>query len=169
MIRPTLELGNPLLRQAAAPVEDVTSPVIQELIADLCDTLRDFRARNGWGRALGAPVIGVPLRVILIEYDDLSLALINPRFERWSGDEVDAYESCITFPSLWGRVVRPRAVVISALDETGVEQQWEAADGLARIFQHEIDHLDGLTWLDRDPDTTTICTTAEYQRQFKQS
>jgi peptide deformylase len=136
------------------------------LITDLRDTLRDFRMRNGWGRALGAPVIGVPLRVVLIEYDDISLALINPRFERWSNNEVDAYESCITFTSLWGRVVRPRAVVVSAQDESGAEQQWEVEDELARIFQHEIDHLDGLTWLDRDPDTTTICTATEYRRQF---
>lgn len=165
MIRPMLELGNPLLRQPAAPVDDPTSAAVRELIVDLRDTLRDFRSRYGWGRALGAPVLGVALRLILIEYYETSLVLINPRFERWSNDQIDAYESCMTFPGIWGLVSRPRTVVVGAQDETGVEQQWEADDELARIVQHEIDHLDGLTWLDRDPDLQTLCTTGEYRRR----
>ena len=167
MIRPTLELGNPLLRQAAAPVDDPLSPATQELIADLRDTLRDFRARNGWGRALGAPVIGVPQRLVLVEYDETSIVLINPYFAGWSTDEESAYESCITFPALWGSVCRPRGVVVVARDEHGIERRWEAEGELARIFQHEIDHLDGLVWLDREPDMTTICTTAEYKRRYR--
>ncbi len=167
MIRPTLELGDPLLRQVAAPVEDARGETTQSLIADLRDTLRDFRERNGWGRALGAPVIGVPLRVVVVDDNDTSLVFINPCFESWSNDQVSVYESCICFPSLWGCVDRPRAVTITAEDEAGVNRRWEFEGDLARILQHEIDHLDGFVWLDRDPPIESICTTKEYQRRYR--
>ena len=168
MIRPTIELGNPALRQAAAPVENPGGAEILALIDDLRETLRDFRERNGWGRALSAPVLGVPLRVILVDHGDISLVLINPAFELWSSEQEDGYECCITFPSLWGCVARPRSVVIIAQDETGAMHRIEAEGDLARLIQHEIDHLDGLTWLDREPDPETLCTTGEYRRRYRQ-
>ena len=167
MITDTLELGNPALRQVAAVVDDPLSSATQQVIQDLRDTLRDFRARNGWGRALGAPVIGVPQRIVLIEIDDQSIVLINPAFEHWSNEQDDAYESCITFPSLWGVVSRPVRVVVVALDETGTARRWEADGPLARVMQHEIDHLDGLIWLDREPDVESICTNGEYRRRYR--
>ena len=167
MIRPTLELGNPALRQPASPVADPRHADVQALIEDLRDTLRDWRTRNGWGRALGAPVIGVPLRVVLIELEGSSTVLINPTFESWGTEQIDEYESCITFPTLWGCVVRPRTVVVQALDESGTPSRIEADGALARILQHELDHLDGFNWLDREPDVETICTTAEYRRRYR--
>jgi peptide deformylase len=163
-IRPTLQLGNPLLRQAAQPIDDVQSGDIQALIADLWDTLYDFRRRHGWGRALSAPVIGVPLRVIVVDVGE-RFVLINPRFERWSREQVVTYESCITFSTIWGAVCRPNQVVVVALDAGGVERRYDAEGALARLMQHEIDHLDGLVWLDREPDLASICTNEEYRRQ----
>ncbi len=167
MIRPTLELGDPALRQVSAPVVDPLHADTRALIEDLRDTLRDWRARNGWGRALAAPVIGVPLRVVLIELEGTSTVLINPAFERWGADQIDTFESCITFPTLWGCVVRPRTVIVQALDEDGTPCRIEAEGDLARILQHEIDHLDGFNWLDREPDVATICTTGEYRRRHR--
>lgn len=167
-VRPTLELGNPLLRQPALPVADPANEETQALIADLRDTLQDWRSRHGWGRALSAPTIGVPLRVVLIEWDSHRYILINPRFERWGTTEREAWESCITFPSLWGSVTRPTSVVVVALDEGGIQRRWEADGDLARIMQHEIDHLDGFVWLDREPDPASLCTTDEYQRRYRQ-
>lgn len=161
---PTLELGHPLLRQPAQPVEDPLSAETQQLIADLWDTLRDFRERNRWGRALAAPVIGVQARVVVLEFEDQQFVLINPRFERWSRTQVVAYESCLTFGGLWGQVSRPAQVIVVALDAAGQEQRYEVQGELGRIMQHEIDHLDGLVWLDRDPDVATICTNNEYKR-----
>jgi peptide deformylase len=165
MIRQMLELGNPLLRQVAAVVDDPQDPSVHEVLRDLRDTLADFRHRNGWGRALSAPIIGVPLRIILIEYDERSMVLINPVFEQWSSDQESVYESCITFPSLWGMVSRPVQVVVQALDEAGIPHRWEASGPFGRTLQHEIDHLDGLIWLDREPDIDSICTTTEYKRR----
>lgn len=166
-VRSTLELGNPHLRQPAQPVPDPRSPETRALIADLWDTLHEFRERHGWGRALSAPVIGVPQRVSVINFDERQIVLINPRFETWSRAQTSAFESCMAFSSIWGAVVRPERIVVAALDDQGREQRYEVDGDLARIVQHEIDHLDGLVWLDRDPDLATICTTGEYMRQFK--
>jgi peptide deformylase len=167
-VRPTLQLGNPLLRQPAQPIEDVQSAKTQTLIADLWDTLHHFRQQRGWGCALSAPVIGVPLRVFVLAYTDQQLVLINPRFERWSHEEELAYESCITFDSIWGAVYRPTRVTVAAVDMSGLERRYDVEGPLARLMQHEMDHLDGLVWLDREPDPVSICTTAEYRRQRQQ-
>jgi peptide deformylase len=167
-VRVVLELGDPLLRRQAQPVEDPRDPAIQSLIVDLWDTLHDFHRRNGWGRALAAPVIGVDQRVVVISANEQQHVLINPRFETWGRSQMVAYETCITFGSIWGQVYRPETVVVVALDVDGTEQRFELDGELARLFQHEIDHLDGLVWLDRDPDLATICTTNEYKRQLHQ-
>lgn len=167
-VRQTLELGNPLLRQAAQAVIDVRDPQTLALVRDLWDTLDDFRQRHGWGNALAAPVIGVGQRVVVVALDDRRLTLINPRFEGWGREQVMAYESCMTFPDLYGQVSRQAQVVVSALDADGIEQRYEAAGMFARIVQHEIDHLDGLVWLDRDPDLGSFCTRNEYRRQAHQ-
>ena len=167
-IHPTLELGHPLLRQPAQPVADPLSAETRQLVADLWDTLRDFRQRRGWGRAMAAPVIGVSARVIVLDYAQQELVLINPRFERWSRAQVMAYESCLTFGGLWGQVSRPAQVTVLALDTAGLVQRYEVEGKLGRLIQHEIDHLDGLVWLDRDPDMSTICTGREYQRLVKE-
>jgi peptide deformylase len=163
-VRPLAQLGNPVLRQPAEPLQPVPGPEADALIADLYETLRDFRARQGYGRALSAPIIGVPRRafIVLIEEQALDLALINPTFVNWSREHASAFESCLTFP-LWGVVSRPQRVVISALDRTGATQTIEADGLLARVLQHEMDHLDGLIFLDREPDLHSLCTREEYK------
>ncbi len=166
-VRTLLELGNPQLRQPAQMVSAVHSAEIQAVIVDLRDTLQAFRRQHGWGRALAAPVISVPQRIVLIDHRDREWLLINPRFEHWSRNLTAAYESCMTFSTIWGVVYRPERVAVVALDAAGQEQRYDIDGDLARIIQHEIDHLDGLTWLDRGPDLTTVCTTNEYRRQFK--
>ncbi|MBA3944571.1 MAG: peptide deformylase [Herpetosiphonaceae bacterium] len=166
-VRPTLELGNPALHQPAQPVADAVDPAVQALIADLHDTLQAWRAAHGWAGALSAPAIGVNQRVVIIERAAYQYILINPAFEQWSQAHTEAFESCITFPSIWGHVSRPAEVIVTALDAAGAPLRIHATGDLARILQHEIDHLDGFVWLDRDPDLTSICTTAEYRRRYK--
>lgn len=160
-----LELGNPLLRQPAQPVTDARDGAVQALITDLWDTLHDFQQRNGWGRALTAPVIGVGLRVVVLQFEEQPYVLINPRLESWSRTQTPGFETCLTFGGIWGEVYRPAQVTVVALDAHGQEQRIEADGVLARMIQHEIDHLDGLVWLDREPDPLTICTTREYLRR----
>jgi peptide deformylase len=164
-VRSTLELGDPLLRQPAQPVGNIGSAATLAAIADLWDTLDDIRQRHTWVRALAAPTIGIDLRIAVLHVREQRLVLINPRFEAWSSQVVAAWESCITFNMLWGEVYRPARVVVVAEDEAGRTQRYEADGLLARVMQHEIDHLDGLVWLDRDPDLTTLCTVNEYMRR----
>lgn len=166
---PMLELGDPRLRQQAQPVEQPSAPEIQSLITDLWDTLHDFQQQAGWGRALAAPVIGVDQRVVVVAFHDQRFVLINPRFESWGRTQAIAYETCVTFASIWGAVYRPENIVVVALDAAGSEQRFDVDGDLARLIQHEIDHLDGLVWLDREPDLATICTANEYRRQRSQS
>jgi len=166
-ICPTLELGDPALRQVAQRVADPFDPTLQPLIADLWSTLHEHQRQHGWGHALAAPLIGVPLHVLVVAMNDQEFVLINPRLEKWSRTQAVAYESCIAFPSIWGQVSRPERVVVVAFDKHGQEQRYDVDGPLARTIQHEIDHLDGLIWLDRDPDLLTICTTNEYRRRYK--
>jgi peptide deformylase len=146
-------------------VGQIAAPEIQALIADLWETLDDFRQCHGWGRALAAPVVGVALRIVVLMFEAQRLVLINPRFETWSRQQTADYERCIAFGAIWGQVYRPERVVVVAEDVTGAEQRFDVGGELARMMQHEIDHLDGLVWLDRDPDLATICTAGERARQ----
>lgn len=165
-VQPIIELGNPLLRQPSQPCADPTSEEVRTLLSQMRATLEDYRQRTGFGRALAAPQIGVAKRVILIETPEAQLELINPRFERWGREEEARYESCFSFPGIWGLVQRPVSVVVVAWSPTGEELRLEASDTLARILQHEIDHLDGLVWLDRNPDIHSLCTPAEYEKRY---
>jgi peptide deformylase len=166
-IRPLLELGNPLLRQFAQPVDDVASAETVAIITDLWDTLYHFRAEHGWGRSLAAPLIGASRRIIIVNEQGQEWTLINPRLARWSREQAVDFESCVAVGSLWGLVSRSQQIVVTALDVKGQEQRYEAEGLLARILQHELDHLDGLMWLDREPDIASICTTNEYRRRYK--
>ena len=166
-IRPLLELGNPLLRQISLPVANVRSAEIAAVIADMWDSLRYFRVEHGWGRSLAAPLIGVNLRIVIVNQGGDAWTLINPRLVGWGRQQANDWESCVAIGSIWGLVSRPQQVTITALDANGTEQRYEADGLLARILQHEIDHLDGLTWFDRDPDLSSICTTNEYRRRYK--
>jgi peptide deformylase len=165
-VRPILELGDPRLRQPAQPVPDPLAPEVQALIDDLRETLAVVRARRGWGDALAAPVVGAAQRVIMLERAGRELVLINPRFEAWGRTQLAAYERCLTFDAIWGAVYRPDRVVVVAVDAQGAEQRLEASGSFARLLQHEMDHLDGLVWLDRDPDLTSLCTAGEYARRY---
>lgn len=165
-IIPVTELGNPSLRQPSTPFSDPTSAEVAHVLTNMRETLHDYRGRFGYGRAIAAPQIGVLKRLVYIETSEATLELVNPRFERWSREEEERYESCFSFPGIWGLVQRPLSVVVVAWTPQGVEQRIEASGMLARVLQHEMDHLDGFVWLDRNPDLHSLCTTAEYEKRY---
>ncbi|MFN2570457.1 MAG: peptide deformylase [Gemmatimonadales bacterium] len=138
-------LGSPVLRQQAAPVAAVDDEV-RQLVDDLFETMR---AAKGVG--LAANQIGVARRVAVVDIGDEDpppLALINPVIlER--GDEIeDAEEGCLSIPDIFGDVTRSARVVVTALDREGRSFQITAQGYKARAIQHEIDHLDGILFLD---------------------
>jgi peptide deformylase len=138
-------LGSPILRQKSPPVAQVDDAV-RQLVDDLFETMR---AAKGVG--LAANQIGVARRVAVVdigEEDPPPLVLINPVIvERGEEDEV-AEEGCLSIPEIFGDVTRPLRVVVEALDQDGRRARVEAHGYKARAIQHEIDHLDGILFLD---------------------
>lgn len=147
MIRPILKFGDPPLHQRAADVGELTDD-IQHLIDDMIETMY---AAPGIG--LAAPQVGVSLRIFVI---DLSLGhkaadlmvFINPSFLEREGMQLEE-EGCLSLPGFNATVARPSRAVINAMDRAGQERMVEGANLLARAFQHEMDHLEGIVFPDR--------------------
>jgi peptide deformylase len=134
-------LGSPVLRQHSPEVKTVDDEV-RHLVEDMLET-RD--AAKGIG--LAANQVGVSRRVAVVEVDGDRFAMINPRIIETEGRAV-AEEGCLSIPDIYGDVTRPDRVVIEALDSAGNRYRKEATGLKARAIQHEIDHLDGILFLD---------------------
>jgi peptide deformylase len=145
-VREVRLLGDPVLRQVAQPVAQIDDGV-HALIADMFDTMY---AEEGVG--LAAPQVGVGLRLIVVDPHDpdiAPMALINPRVVE-SAAEIDrAEEGCLSIPGLREFVERPESVVVEATTPAGAPLRIETGGLLARILQHEIDHIDGVLFIDR--------------------
>jgi peptide deformylase len=138
--------GDPVLRQRAREVDRITD-LHRKLVADMFDTMRDAP-----GVGLAAPQIGVLERIFVWEIEEDNGVLINPVIVRRSSDTDEAEEGCLSLPGLAYPVERASEVVVEALDLDGSPQTIEAAGLLARVFQHETDHLDGVLFTDRLPE-----------------
>ena len=139
-------LGSPTLRARAAPVAAVDDGV-RTLVADLFDTMR---AAKGVG--LAAPQVGVSRRVAVVDVGDEHappLVLINPRIVDASAARETAEEGCLSIPDLYGDVARAQTIVVEAWDTAGRSVRTTVSGFAARAVQHEIDHLDGILFLDR--------------------
>ena len=147
MIRPILRYGESLLHVPAADVTRFDDD-LQRLIDDMIETM--YAAR---GVGLAATQVGVALRVFVI---DLSvgktngqlIVMVNPTFVEREGTQLEE-EGCLSAPGFNATVVRPKRVVVKGLNRDGAEQTIEGSELLARAFQHEIDHLDGVVFIDR--------------------
>jgi len=141
-------LGAKVLREAAAPVEAVTEDT-RRLIRDMFDTMYDAE-----GIGLAAPQVGVSERVLVVDVPDGDdgrhvHALVNPVIVD-SGRETDkATEGCLSLPGLEETVTRPVSVTVEGLTPDGEPARIEAEGLLARALQHEVDHLDGILFIDR--------------------
>lgn len=138
---------DPVLLKKARPVEEVT-PEIRRLIADMAETMYDAP-----GVGLAAPQVGVLLRIIVVDPSSREKAsglhaLINPEI-LWGEGEETAEEGCLSLPNVTEEVTRPSLVMVSAWERDGQAVKFEAEGLLARVIQHEIDHLNGVLLLDR--------------------
>jgi peptide deformylase len=139
--------GDPVLRRRAARVEAVT-PEIRKTIADMIDTMYDEV-----GLGLAAPQVGVSLRLMVVADEDgrEARALVNPVITEQRG-EVVAEEGCLSIPGIFAPVKRAESVRLEAHDADGKPVTITARGLRARVFQHEMDHLDGVLFIDRlDP------------------
>jgi peptide deformylase len=145
-VRELRYLGDAVLRQKAVPVGALTDDV-RRLIEDMFDTMY---AEEGVG--LAAPQVGVSQRVIVVdprEPDVAPFALVDPEVVEASDEYERGEEGCLSIPGLKEIVERPYAVRVAGLNQHGEAVVMEAEGLLARILQHEVDHLDGILFLDR--------------------
>jgi peptide deformylase len=146
-VRPVRIYGDPVLRQAARPVA-AFDPALQALVADLFETMGAYR-----GVGLAANQVGVLQRVLVVEVpregqEPARLALVNPALSEAAGSEVDE-EGCLSIPGIFEEVRRATRVRVRAQDPAGRALDFVAEGYLARVLQHEVDHLDGVLFLDR--------------------
>jgi peptide deformylase len=143
-IRIIVKEPDPILREIAKPVPKVTSNIVK-LLEDMAETMYD-----AGGVGIAAPQVGIQKRVILVDPHDGEtelIELINPVIVKSDGEQFGA-EGCLSIPGLNGDVMRKLNVTVTGWDRKGNDITIEASDYLARIFQHEIDHLNGILFTD---------------------
>lgn len=136
--------GDDTLRKISRPVSEIT-PRILTLLDDMVETMRDA---NGCG--LAAVQIGVLRRIVVIETEESGLLeLINPEIIAREGEQQDG-EGCLSVPGKWGITRRPAKVTVRALNRKGETVEYTGTELLARAFCHELDHLDGKLFTDKE-------------------
>ena len=163
--RRILQLGDPLLRAVSAPVASAADA--EPIFADLADTLHEFQRTHGFGRGISAVQIGETKRLIYLETGGRSYRLRNPEYEYQSEETFELWDDCFSFPNLLVRLERARKVRVRYLDEHGATVRLEAADALAELVQHEMDHLDGVLAVDRALDGNSLATREEWERRYR--
>ena len=171
VLRQITQLGNPVLRQEAAPVAFPLSDDVARLVDDMLATLRDAD-----GVGLAAPQVDQPLQIMIVasrpnpRYPDAvemePLVVLNPEIVERSAETVMGWEGCLSIPGLRGEVPRHRRIVARYRDVRGETVVREFHNFVARIFQHEDDHLRGIVFLDRIESGGRLATEREYQRRF---
>ncbi len=162
-VREILLLGNPGLYVASKPVAREELPQLRSVVEDLHDTLLDFRARYGAGRAIAAPQIGVHKRLIYMLVDE-PVVFVNPVIDIKSADTFEVWDDCMSFPDLLVKVKRHRGCRVSYRDLDWNECSLIAENSLAELVQHEYDHLDGILAVARAIDRQSFALKS--QRDF---
>ena len=163
------ELGHPILRQRASEVVDLRDKDVQNFIDDLIETCIDS---NGVG--IAAPQVYKSERIFIISsrpnarYPNApelgSIALINPAITSFSEEKEKDWEGCLSIPGIRGLVPRHKTIKVKYQTRDGVLVENEFSDFIARIFQHELDHLNGIVFLDRIDSNKELVTEKEYYK-----
>lgn len=170
-LAPIIQLGNPVLRQKASLIDRIQHQDIQKLIEDLMTTVAQA---NGVG--IAAPQIAESYRLFIVasrpnpRYPKAPqmepTAMINPKIIAYSSEVVKGWEGCLSVPGIRGFVPRHQKIQVEYTDRNGNLQQQELTDFVARIFQHEYDHLEGILFVDRLESTHDMITEQEYQERI---
>ena len=143
MIRELLKLGNPKLYEISSPITEEDMIDVPEWVADLHDTLMEYRRVYGAGRAVAAPQIGIQKRLLYM-YLDKAYVFINPVMEFPDDEMYELLDDCMSFPGLIVKVRRYRRAVIKYFDMDMKPQVMKLEGDLSELLQHEFDHLDGI-------------------------
>jgi peptide deformylase len=159
-----LTLGDARLRWPSKAVPDARAAGVRSLLAHMHGILAGFRARRGFGRALAAPQIGRRVRLVAFDLGRGPRALINPRITARSEASFTLWDDCLCFPDTLVRVRRAASISVDFDDERGHPQRWsDLAPAEAELFQHELDHLDGVLAVDRAVDAEALVSRAEFE------
>jgi peptide deformylase len=142
-VRKILLLGNPTLYEVSAEVARGEMDRMEAVVRDLHDTMIDFRARHGFGKAIAAPQIGVMKRLVHMDVDG-PVTFVNPTLSDCSDETFELWDNCMSFPDILVRVRRHRRCRITFRDLQWNERQIDLEDDLSELLQHECDHLDGV-------------------------
>jgi peptide deformylase len=167
--REILILGNPALWEISLPIGNPSGDACRRLIADLDDTLTDFRNTHGFGRGIAAPQIGVLSRVIFVRMPQPGFcgAMINPIIIESDDRTIEIWDDCFSVPGLVVRLTRAAKIRVEYLDEQGRHKSLDADGPLSELLQHEIDHLDGILTVDRATSPKALCSREEWLRRYK--
>jgi len=157
-------LGSDVLRRRAAEVEEIDDDV-RVLVQDMFETMYDAE-----GIGLAGPQVGISRRVIVVDLHEEGgrpLALINPVISSPSSETDRVEEGCLSIPGVSAAVERPMRIVVDALTPSGEEVRIEADGMLSRCLQHEVDHLDGVLFIDRISPLKRRMVLGKYKRALR--
>ncbi|MGA1860790.1 peptide deformylase [Azospirillum sp. 11R-A] len=163
-VLPIARMGNPVLRKIAEPIADPTDPAVARLAADMIATMLDAP-----GVGLAAPQISEPRRIVVFRVpadrgegeEVANTVLVNPVIEPLTDEKVLGWEGCLSIPGLRGLVPRYKRIRYRGYGLDGARIEREASGFHARVVQHEVDHLDGVLYLDRMDDLQLLVCTEE--------
>lgn len=163
-VRRIRQLGDPILRVRCERVQDPRSPAARLVADDLRDTLRAAKRKYKMGRAMAAPQIGAPVRILLVETGKLRWAMVNPEITDVGPDDFTVWDDCFSFPNLLVRVTRAHRVRVSYQDLKGELRTVDLEGPMAELLQHEIDHLDGILAVDRASGVDAFAYRSEWEK-----
>lgn len=167
-------VGHPVLRQKAREVKksEIHRESFQRFIDDMIDTMREYD-----GVGLAAPQVHQSIRVVVLElasnrrYPEAPsfplTTLINPKITFLTDETDEDWEGCLSVPEMRGLVTRPTRIHVEALDRKGKPLSFDASDFFARALQHETDHLDGVLYIDRMDDLSSLTYLREFGKHWR--
>ena len=165
-VREVLQLGEPSLWEPSAVVPDPRADDVVTLVEDLHDTLRHWRETTTYGRAIAAPQIGVQRRVIVADLGE-RWPLVNPSITARSPETELLWDACLSFLDLFGLVLRHRWIDVRWQDLEGAWHEERMEGDRSELFQHEIDHLDGMLAVGRVLDPRSLCRRAYFEAHHR--
>lgn len=156
-IQPILKLGTPSLFEPSPALTPEDLPRLAGAVRDLHGTMQAFQAAHGWGRAIAAPQIGVPWRIVAMRVGtDAPHTFYNPVLDQHASDAREYWEDCMSFPDLLVRVRMPKACRLTYRDAQWQERRVWLTGDYAALLQHEVDHLDGVLATQRAIDERSL-------------
>ena len=166
-----VQLGDPILRTKAdkVPIDEIGSQKFQNIIDQMIQTMRGIKAvSSAHGNGLAAPQIGQPYQIIALFYVGTYQVFINPEISKKSSEVFDYSEGCLSYFYLRAKLKRHRHITVSCFDQHGTKLKLKFSDDIAGFAQHEIDHINGIPYIDRITDMTNLVSAHEQYRDNPQ-